>query len=298
MSEKRHVVVAGARSQVGVFLLPGLVGRGHRVTALSRQADDQVASSAGGISWRSPDTSPVDADGLVSCGPLRLARRLVEKGERLRSVVAFSTTSTVSKRQSKDRAERTLVTAIAGEEDALKTLCRQRGITLSILRPTLVYGCGRDRNLSRLLRLGERTGFMPLSTRADGLRQPVHAGDLAELAVSALRRDDHSIFESPVCGGSMLTYREMLEKTARCGCRTIRLLAFPPWLMIPMVSVAALTGLASGVNPEMVRRQAIDLVFDDSPARDTLGWNPRSFDPTPADFQLPPGRKPGAECVQ
>jgi hypothetical protein len=65
-----------------------------------------------------------------------------------------------------------------------------------------------------------------------------------------------------------------------------------------MVSVAAFTGIASGVNPEMVRRQGIDLVFDDSSAREVLGWNPRPFDPTPADFHLPPGRKPGAECVQ
>jgi nucleoside-diphosphate-sugar epimerase len=286
----RHVAAAGARSQIGVFLLPLLGAAGYRVTALSRQ-ENPPASLGGPVAWCSPQTAPSAIDGLVSCGPLSLARRWVEHSEGLDRVVAFSTTSTVSKKNSGDRSERNLVRSIAGEETALKALCRERGIALSILRPTLVYGCGQDHNLSRLLRFGERTGFIPCSSRAGGLRQPVHAEDLATIALAALGRPGNDFSESPVCGGSTLTYREMLEKTSRCGRRPIRLVSIAPALMVPVVKAAAMTGLASGVNPEMVRRQATDLVFDDTPAREFLGWNPRPFDPTPADFELPPALK-------
>ena len=281
MSGAPSAVVTGASSQIGVFLLPLLVEAGFEVTAVSRAAPADPVQAAGGVCWISPDTDPKSARYLVSCGPLSLALQFVERGVPLEKVVAFGTTSTLSKSDSPDRKERETIAAIAGAETRLKARCRERGLDLVLIRPTLVYGCGLDQNLSRLLRFGERRGFIPVSTHSGGLRQPVHAQDLAALARAALGTETGSVLEGSACGGSTLTYREMVEKTARCGQRRMRVLPVPKWLL---KSVAR---LAPGANPAMIERQARDLVFDDSGFRKRLDWNPRPFEPTPAGFHPP-----------
>lgn len=282
MSGAPSVVVTGASSQIGVFLLPLLVEAGFEVTAVSRAAPAEAVRVAGGVSWISPATDPKPSRYLVSCGPLSLALQFVERGVPLEKVVAFGTTSTLSKSDSPDRGERETIAAIAEAETRLKARCRERGLDLVLVRPTLVYGCGLDENLSRLLRFGERRGFIPVSTHSDGLRQPVHGQDLAGLALRALGTETGSLLEGSACGGSTLAYREMVEKAARCGQRRIRVLPVPTWLLKSVVR------LAPGANPAMIERQARDLVFDDSDFRKRLDWKPRPFEPTPTDFALPP----------
>ena len=281
MNRAPSVVVTGASSQIGVFLLPLLTGAGFAVTAVSRAVTGGVVES-GGVRWNSPGADFGTAEYLVSCGPLSLALQFVERGVATRKVVAFGTTSTLSKSDSPDRAERETIAAIAAAEARLQALCGERAIDLVLIRPTLVYGCGRDENLSRLLRFGERRGFVPVSRHAEGLRQPVHAQDLAALAQAALPADTGRFLAGEACGGSTLAYREMVEKTVRCGKRRVRVLPVPAWLL----KFAA--RLAPVANPAMIERQARDLVFDDSEFRERLGWRPRPFDPTPADFALPP----------
>ncbi|MGD8347015.1 MAG: hypothetical protein PVI83_07195, partial [Lysobacterales bacterium] len=127
------------------------------------------------------------------------------------------------------------------------------------------------------------------SSQADGLRQPVHAEDLAQLATDCLSADTGRYLECTAPGGETLGYREMVERVARCGRRRIRLLPLPPAMLAALVRLAAMTGPWKGVNPEMVRRQSLDMVFEPSSLPPTIDWNPRPFRPKPFDFHIPPG---------
>jgi nucleoside-diphosphate-sugar epimerase len=69
-------------------------------------------------------------------------------------------------------------------------MCALRQLVLTLLRPTLIYGCGLDQNISRLARIIRLCRCMLVAGQARGLRQPVHADDLAALAVAALARTD------------------------------------------------------------------------------------------------------------
>jgi len=206
--------------------------------------------------------------------------------------VVFSTSSILTKPDSADQAERKLVTGLASEEGEIRSICRERGITLVLVRPTMIYGCGLDRNVSTLYRLGERTGFIPLSSRADGLRQPVHAEDLARLAVKALTTDLSGDLEGEACGGETLTFREVVKRVAACGSHRIRLLPLPEPLLTAMVWTVLAVRPGKNMNAEMVRRQAKDMVFDDTVFRQSLAYQPRPFNPTRADFNIPPNLEP------
>lgn len=287
--------VSGASSQLGVFLLPRLRDAGFRVLALSRKAPAPPLEVADGLRWANPDDAELPAlaaaEGgpgcLVSCGPLELARRIVESAPGLRRVVAFSSSSVLSKADSADPAERARMAAMAQEEATLAAACAVRGLPLLLLRPTLIYGCGLDRNVSLLAALARRFGAIPLAGKAAGLRQPVHADDLAALAVQALTTPAPLSLDSPACGGSTLSYREMARRVAAAMPRRARLLTLPEWLLAGAVTALARFPRWRHLNAEMARRQNRDLVFDDTALRQALAWSPRPFEPTPADFEIP-----------
>ena len=64
-------------------------------------------------------------------------------------------------------------------------------------------------------------------------------------------------------------------------------------IRLPAGAMALLAGLLSKLpafsvlNREMIRRQNTDLVFDDSPLRQALNYNPRPFKPVAQDYQIP-----------
>lgn len=299
MAGKRNVVcVTGASSQLGVFLLPRLRAAGFRVLALSRNAPLKPVEITDRLVWmrtslladgerRDQVVRQPMPDHLVSCGPLELALRLVLRYPGLQRVVAFSSSSVLSKADSNNRDERRRMAAMAADEEALTAACAERALPLLLLRPTLIYGCGMDRNVSVLAGLAQRFGVVPLAGQAAGLRQPVHADDLAMLAVSALLVDRPLDAISPACGGETLSYREMAARIAGLQPKRARLLGLPESLLVALVGILSSIRVLQGANAEMVRRQNQDLVFDDSALRLALEWNPRSFEPGPADFEIP-----------
>jgi len=292
------VLVTGASSQLGVFLLPRLQQAGFRVLAVSRRAPRSAMNVSEQVAWQHPDslldeTAAAECkldwqpQHLVSCGPLDLACALITRQTSLKRLVAFSTSSVLTKTGSLNRGEKARMLKIQHAETQLQKLCEDRDIALVLLRPTLIYGCGLDKNISVLARFGCRFGFIPVSGNAAGLRQPVHADDLAAVTVEALSTDQANRLTSEVCGGSTLTYREMAEKIADCCGVKVRVLAIPPWLLIAAVQVMSIFPAYRAFNGEMVRRQGSDMVFDDTALRAALNYQPRAFNPSGCDFEMP-----------
>src|SRR5690606_38731798 len=86
---------------------------------------------------------------------------------------------------STDAAERDLARRLRAGEEGVFAAAAARGAGATLLRPTLVYGAGRDQTLSRIAALARRRRWMLLPSGATGLRQPVHVDDLAVAAIAA-----------------------------------------------------------------------------------------------------------------
>jgi nucleoside-diphosphate-sugar epimerase len=168
-------------------------------------------------------------------------------------------------------------------ENALGSIATNRSLRLVILRPTMIYGCGLDTNISRLASWIHRFGFIPVNGKASGLRQPVHADDLAAVALTALQETKTLPGSLVLAGSSTLSYAEMVGRIFAALGKPVRLLRLPQWLFILLVKLRP----GSSINSEMVRRQGDDLVFDDRQARELLAYRPRPFEPSEKDFSLP-----------
>jgi nucleoside-diphosphate-sugar epimerase len=285
-----RVLLTGASSQIGLFVIPRLLAAGFKVIAVSRKGRPDSYPAFNDVKWLCREDALKLAETcqyMLSTGPMKLAQELLQQGGQFQTAVIFSSSSVISKRESGNPAERQMIQGMISSEAALESIADQGGLKLVILRPTLIYGCGLDSNISRLAGLIRRFGFMPLNAGAPGLRQPVHADDLAVVAVKALLSEKALPRLLTVAGGSTLSYREMVSRIFAALDKPVRLVNLPQGLFTLLARVSAITGNISGVNVEMVKRQCVDLVFDDSEARELLDYNPRPFAPTSEDFSLP-----------
>lgn len=288
---KCKVLLLGASGQIGVFVIPRLLAAGFEVIAVSRKPRPGWFPEFGAVRWIKPEAINVsvlaDAKMLISVGPVTLAAELIDSCRHLERAVVFSTSSVFSKLESHDRKEKRQMQQILMDEAVLSNICEVHGITLSLYRPTLIYGCGMDGNVSWLAKWIRKFGFMPIAGDAAGLRQPVHADDLAMAAVATLVNETPLALDVPLCGGSTLSFREMIEAIFRGLDKPVRIVSVPGHIFTAVTYFSRLIPKLRGVRPEMIRRESIDLVFDDSTARDVLDYQPRPFAPGADDF-VPP----------
>ena len=285
-----RVLLTGASSQIGVFALPLLVKAGFRVIAVSRKGKPDAYPCFDGVEWLD-ETDALhaahDYEYLLSAGPLQLARKFLVDGGQLTTAIVFSSSSVATKQQSGNTAERDQIRDMLSLESELCSISESRGLKLVIFRPTLIYGCGLDTNISRLAGWIKRFGFMPVNGKAEGLRQPVHAQDLASAACTALLSKNDLPRVMNLSGGDTLSYSDMVSKIFFALGKPVRLLRLPQWLFVLIAGFANAIKLTEGVNSEMVRRQRSNLVFEDRQARELLSYKPRPFAPRPEDFTLP-----------
>jgi len=192
-----------------------------------------------------------------------------------RRLVALSSTSRFTKCDSAAPADRSLAARLATAEDELLEWSRTIGIATTILRPTLIYDGIHDGTVARIAAFIRRFGFCPVAGAATGLRQPLHADDVAVACLAALSRDGlHATYE--LSGGETLPYREMVQRIFAWLGRPSRLVQIPlPAVRFALPVARLLPGLASLAT--MAARMNEDLVFDHGAASRDFGFQPRSF---------------------
>lgn len=266
------VLVFGATSQIGHFLLPRIVAGGGSVIALSRRP----RAGAAGVRWVEgalPGAVPAmpQLRAVVSFGPLDALACWLAGFEQAPAprLVATSSMSVLSKRDSQVPAERGLIARLAAGEQALARQCARLGIRWTVLRPTLIYGAGLDRSLTPIARRAARWRVFPLP-QGHGLRQPVHADDLASAVLACLDSDAAAGRILAFGGGERLPAAAMFARVRdSLPMRTLPLPLGRPLLAL----MAALLPAARGP----VSRLDADLVADNGEATALLGVSARPF---------------------
>ncbi len=282
----RTALLLGGSGQIGAALLARLLEGGRwSVLAISRQPQH----ARPGLTWlrgslQQMPALPSAVDAIFSTGPLdAFAHWYAGSGIDAARVVAFGSTSLGTKQDSDSAQERDLAARLRQAEQTVFARAAATGAQATLLRPTLVYGAGRDASLTRIAALARRLRCFPLPRGATGgLRAPVHVDDLAEAALAVL--DVPATFGQAYAlpGGERLTYREMVVRTLAAMSPPARLLELPPPLFGGLVRAAQSVGVARALTGAAVSRMRQDLVFDLAPAQRDFGYAPRGFAPTAA----------------
>ena len=278
LGEKRLGLI-GARSFVGERLTQLLKEEEYRAVSFSRRGGE------GNISLAGPVANNVDRIEVWIClAPIWTLPehfQLLEKYG-IKRLVALSSTSRYTKIKSFSPACRDVAVQLKKGEERVLQWAVNKGVDAVILQPTLIYGWGKDKNVSQIARFIRRFGFFPLLGKGEGLRQPLHVDDLAEACLSTLKVTEVKRNKYILSGGEVVPYRTMVERIFIALDRKPRFVKCPLLIFSFAVRLAHILSF-HGISTEMAVRMNKDQHFDHSDAAVDLGFRPRPFQPGSSD---------------
>jgi nucleoside-diphosphate-sugar epimerase len=238
-------VVAVVRSR-----RPPMLGR---VTVVEADCTDVIAMTS----------LLLDGDVLIHGAGIGLGTALARAPlRRLARIVAISSAGVYSEHRASARTYKAGEAALqAARPDVL------------LVRPTMVYGSERDRNVHHVLKFADRFHFLPLVAGGDALIQPIHYEDLAEAIVELTTTHADGVVD--VGGGAPISLlgaeREMM---LALGLRP-RVMRLPS---APLILTGRLVDAIRGSRlAERVERLLEDRTVDIGRLLSLTGLRPRAF---------------------
>jgi uncharacterized protein YbjT (DUF2867 family) len=217
-----RALVTGATGFTGSHTVPLLIDRGYSVRCLVRASSDRSVLAGNAVEWFQGDLADPHAlklamkgtDLLVNVASIGFghAPDIVDAAlaTGVKRAVFLSTTAIFTSLKAPSIAVRIIA------EDAIKN----SGLAYTILRPTMIYGGSRDRNMCRLVRYLLRWPVMLIPGDGRNLQQPVYVNDVATAIVEAISTDRTIGKSYNVPGPKALTFKDSNSQFANvtdCG---------------------------------------------------------------------------------
>ncbi len=278
---KTSVGIVGAAGNTGTAAVAEARLRSLNPIGFSRKVRE-----GGGLDWqRLVDESSVQIPLWIDAVPIvtfhERRDHMLRRGAR--KIVALSSTSRFTKSASTSPKEAQVARDLQAAEQDFIQWCEAHSIAWVILRPTLIYGSGRDKNIVEIAGMIRRFGVFPLLGGGIGKRQPIHAEDLGAACVAALASTEAVNRAYNVSGGEVVTYRQMVERVFKAMGRPALIPRIPLSAFRLALSVLNKQRRFSHWTPEMAERMNQDMAFDYSEAARDFGFQPRPFAISGAD---------------
>jgi len=280
--EGKTILVTGATSQVGVYVVKHLLSAGIRVLAVSREEPMPFAHPL--LKWIQGDITRDDftlgdylADIAIHCAPIWTLAKIIPllAASEIKRVIALGSTSVFSKAASPNHFEKELVAKHTRAEQDIASLCPANHIGWTILRPTLIYGLGLDKNITSLAKFISKFGFFPVYPPAMGRRQPVHAEDVAIATLQAASTEKAINNSYNISGGEILTYRTMLARIFDVLKRPAKIRETT--LLPTIFYIVGVVTNRPHITRDVAYRMNEDLVFFHDDATRDFDYSPRAF---------------------
>jgi UDP-glucose 4-epimerase len=297
-----HVLITGSSGFVGKVLMPTLLTRLYKITAVERfnQCEPReditslvVSDINSTINW---STALHGADAVIHLaarvhvmrdtaidplaefrsvnteGTLNLARQAAAAGVRrfiFLSTIGVNGNSTahgkIFTETSASLPHDPYSVSKHEAEVGLRAISKSTGIEIVIIRPTLVHGSKAPGNFGKLTRLVAKGLPLPLAS-IDNRRSLVGIDNLVDFIITCLEHPAAANETFLVSDGEDLSTPDLIRRMARAMDRPARLLPVPKSMLM-----AAATMLG---KRDMAQRLCGSLQVDISKSRTLLGWNP------------------------
>jgi len=274
------VFVTGATGFTGSRVVPLLLKSGYKVRCLYRASSDRSILSLPEIEWAAGDLSDTSAlaaamqgtDVLVNVASLGFghAESIVSAAQKagIQRAIFISTTAIFT--QLNARSKKVRVAA----ELAVET----SGLQYTILRPTMIYGSPRDRNMWRLIRFMRYSPIVPVFGDGKYLQQPIHVDDVAQAVVTCLSNDKTIGKSYNIAGKYPLTYNAVVETIAGQLNKRVWKIHIPSKPVVSLLGLFERLRIPFPIKAEQVLRLNEDKDFSYAEAQRDFGFSPLSFE--------------------
>lgn len=274
------ILLTGATGFLGEFVLEELVRRGHDVTCFVRKTSNLDKIKQLNVNYVYGELE----DYKSICEALQGKRALIniaslgfghapkivkacEKMEVKRSVFV-STTGIFTKLNPESKGIR-----IKAEE-----LIKESSLDYTIIRPTMIYGTPKDRNMWRLVNQLKRLPVLPILGTGEYLQQPVYVKDLASIIISAYESTVSIKKAYNMSGAKPLTYNDVVDITGKALGKKVIKIHIPMKLSYHLLNIYEKISKNPKLKAEQVLRLNENKDFSYEDAKNDLGYTPLSFE--------------------
>jgi len=274
------VFVTGGTGFTGSQVVPILLKNGYEVRCLYRPQSDRSVLPQPEIEWALGDVSDPQAlstsmqgtDALVNIASLGFGHAdsilRAAKNAGIQRAIFVSTTAIFTKLNAKSKQVRVLA------ENAIET----SGLQYTILRPTMIYGSPRDRNMWRLVRFMRYSPIIPIFGDGNYLQQPIYVGDVAQAIVNCLCNDQTIGKSYNIAGKVPLTYNQVIDTIAGQMNKRVWKLHIPSGQVVSLLKFFERIRIPFPIKAEQVLRLNENKDFSYAEAEMDFGFNPLSFE--------------------
>ena len=272
------IFVTGATGYTGRYVVDELLAGGESVRCLVRASSQVQGLEQPGVSLVEGDLEQPNSvnDAIAGCSAvisvahIRFAPAIIAACHKagVTRAVFFSSTWRFSK------VKTSVVEEVIAGEDAVEA----SGLDYTLLRPSMVFGPGDDRNLSRLRAFLNRHRLMPIFGSGENFVQPVYVADVAAAAAGALLRAGTVGKAYTLAGPVPMVYSHMIDTLARLAGLIVIKVHVPLFVALPLIRLGERLLPGFPVQSDQVLRMGEDRSFDISVAQKELGFVPRCFE--------------------
>jgi nucleoside-diphosphate-sugar epimerase len=274
------VFVTGATGFTGPRVVPLLLQSGYEVRCLYRPTSDRSLLPQSEIEWALGDLSNAEplstlmqeTDALVNIASLGFghAESILSAAMKagIQRAVFISTTAIFTQLNANSKKVRV----------AAELAIENSGLKYTILRPTMIYGSARDRNMWRLIQFMRYSPVVPVFGDGNSLQQPVHVGDVAQAVVNSLFKDITICKNYNIAGKYPLTYNDVIDTIAKQMNKRIRKIHVPSRPVVSLLRLFEQIRIPFPLKAEQVLRLNEDKAFSYAEAELDFDYSPLSFE--------------------
>lgn len=149
---------------------------------------------------------------------------------------------------------------------------------LTILRPTMIYGSSKDKNMWKLINYLHSHKFFPVFGSGKNFLQPVHAKDLG-LAYAFVLQNKKVTYgkQYNLAGKERISYLNLLKEISTSLDKKIVFIHLPLWVSFLMIYLYNFFFNNPSITAEQVLRMNEDRTFNYHDAYSDFGFTPMSF---------------------
>lgn len=285
---KMTAVLTGITGKTGIYTIERLMERkeelsGCRLRAVVRSREKAALLMESGLPielfYGSIDDESFfsgvlsGADTLLHIVGIHTSLRVIPLAIKagVRRIVAVHTTGVYSKYKSAS-AEYIRI------DKEIARMCRESGVQLTILRPTMIYGGLDDENVVKFISMMDKLPVMPVVSGARFALQPVHRRDLGRAYADVLLSEATIGKDYVLSGKEPVLLRDMLSIIARFLNKPARFISVPYWIAIAGAWGLYLISLTKIDYREKVQRLVEPRAFPHDEATRDFGYSPVGFE--------------------
>lgn len=274
------IFVTGATGFTGSRVVPLLLKSGFKVRCLYRASSDCSQLPQSEIEWALGDVSDPQSltsamhgtDILVNIASLgfghadSIVRAAKDAG--IQRAVFISTTAIFTQLNAPSKKVRV----------AAELAIENSGLNFTILRPTMIYGSPRDRNMWRLIKFMSLSPIVPIFGDGKYLQQPIYVDDVAAAVLGCLKADMTISKSYNIAGKHALTYNIVIDTIAKAMNKHVWKLHVPSKPVVGLLRLFEKIHIPFPIKAEQVLRLNENKNFSYAEAQKDFGFSPLSFE--------------------